>query len=111
LRRCWERAAALDPAAALPLALRAPLQYALALSARTFGPPPLFTMRPPDLTGNDPAPGPFYAGPMRRLIAELVDFDRLNGGAMRVMVLAVDPWRPARRRHSTPGRPDRTGTM
>jgi hypothetical protein len=37
----------LDPAAALPLALRAPLQYALALSARTFGRAPLFTLRPP----------------------------------------------------------------
>jgi hypothetical protein len=46
LRRFWERAAAFDPAA-LPPALRAPLQYALALSARTFGRVPPLTLGPP----------------------------------------------------------------
>ncbi len=90
LARFWDRAAAFDPLAALPSSVRAPAQYMQALSARSFGRTSLFTLRPFDVTGGDPAPGQFDAGPMRRLLAELVDLDRLNSGAMRLSALAVD---------------------
>ena len=90
LARFWKRAAAFDPVAALPSSVRAPAQYMQALSARTFGRATLFTLRPPDVTGGDPAPGQFDADQMRRLLAELVDLDCLNSGAMRMSALAVD---------------------
>ena len=90
LRRFWHQASAFDAATMLPPALRQPLQYAQALSSRLLGRPPLFRLRPPDLSGNESRPGLFDAGPMKALLAELVDLDRLNSGAMRVSVLAVD---------------------
>lgn len=91
LARFWDAVAAFDGAAALlPALLRQPLQYAQALSARSLGHPPLFTLRPPDLAGADPRPGLYDLTPMRQLLAGLIDLDRLNGGALRLSVLAVD---------------------
>lgn len=91
LRRFWDRAAAFDGIDALiPDLARRPLQYAQALGSRLLGRPGLFTLRPPDLTGMDSRPGLFEASAMRSLIAELVDLGRLNGGAMRVSIVAVD---------------------
>ena len=91
LARFWDAVAAFDGAAALlPAPLRQPLQYAQALSTRSLGHPKLFTLRPPDLAGTDPRPGLYDAAPMRQLLAGLIDLDRLNDGAMRLSVLAVD---------------------
>jgi NTE family protein len=90
LRRFWDRAAVFDGVDALiPDLARRPLQYAQALGSRLLGRPGLFTLRP-DLTGADSRPGLFEASAMRRLIAELVDFGRLNGGPMRVSIVTVD---------------------
>ena len=90
LHRFWARASAFDAATQLPALFRQPLQYSQALANRAFGWPPLFTLRPPDLGVGEEWPGLFDTGPMRRLLTELVDFDRLNGGAMRFTVAAVD---------------------
>ena len=35
-------------------------------------------------------PGIFDAQPMRRILAELIDFDRLNAGSVRVSIVTVD---------------------
>ncbi len=91
LRRFWDRAASFDGMDALiPEMARRPLQYAQALGSRLLGRPGLFTLRPPDLTGRDGLPGLFEPSAMRCLLAELVDFGRLNGGPMRVSVVTVD---------------------
>ncbi|MBW4022864.1 MAG: patatin-like phospholipase family protein [Proteobacteria bacterium] len=91
LRRFWDRAAALDGFQNLfPQPMRRPLQYAQALTSRLMGRPGLFTLRPPDLTGADARPGLFDAAAMKRLIAELVDFERVNTGPMRLTVVATD---------------------
>ncbi len=87
----WERASVPDAGAAmLPAPLRAPIQYGQALLSRVFGRVPLFTLRAPDMSGSEPRPGMFDVTPMRTLLSELVDFDRVNGGDIRVSVVAVD---------------------
>jgi NTE family protein len=90
LRRFWHRASAFDATGFLPGPLRLPMQYAHALASKLLGRLPLFTLRPPDPSGGDERPSMFDPGPMRRLLAELIDFDLLNGGEMRVTVVATD---------------------
>jgi NTE family protein len=104
LQRFWSAASTFDFSAAsllpygLPYGLpqgllqglRQPLQYAQALSSRVFGRAALFSLRPPDLSGSDTRPSLFDLRPMRQLLAELVDFARLNSGALRLTVLALD---------------------
>ena len=90
LQRFWDGVAVFDATAALPPAIRGPAQYAQALSSRVLGRPPLFTLRPPDLTGPSPKSSLFDTGPMHRLLCELVDVERLNSGMPRVSVVAVD---------------------
>jgi NTE family protein len=89
LEQFWSRAATFDGGAALlPATMRAPFQYLQAAASRLLGRASLFTLRAPDLSGQ--RPGLFDATPMRGLLNELVDFDRLNGGGIRVSILAVD---------------------
>ncbi|WP_256366958.1 patatin-like phospholipase family protein [Acidisphaera sp. L21] len=91
LEEFWRRASVSDGGASiLPASLRAPVQYGQALVSRMFGRAPLFTMRVPDLTGRNDTPGLFDATPMRRLVAELVDFERVNSGDIRVTVVALN---------------------
>jgi NTE family protein len=90
LRRFWHAAGAFDSAGLLPPALRLPLQYGQALTARLLGRPALFNLRPPDLTGRDPRASLYDAEPMRRLLEELIDVGRLNAGDIRVTVVALD---------------------
>ncbi len=90
LQRFWHSASTFDPTAALPAAMRQPAQYMQAFASRLLGRPPLFTLRLPDLTGSDPRPSVFSVEPMRALVRELVDFDRLNSGEMRVTIVATD---------------------
>ena len=90
LRQFWNEVAAFDATASLPQTVRAPAQYAQALSSRLLGRPALFTLRPPELGGPTPQSSVFSTGPMQRLLTELVDIERLNSGMPRVSVLSVD---------------------
>jgi NTE family protein len=90
LQLFWKRAAVFDASGTFPASFRLPYQYAQSLASKLLGRPPLFNLRPPDLSGSDARPSMFDAGPMRRLLAELVDVDRLNCGEMRVTVTATD---------------------
>ena len=90
LQRFWNEVAAFDATASLPQTVRAPAQYAQALSSRLLGRPTLFTLRPPELGGPTPQSSVFSTSPMQRLLAELVDVGRLNSGMPRVSVLSVD---------------------
>lgn len=57
-----------------------------------FGLPAFFTPRPGALIwpGNMPDPSYYNTGPLRQTLLELVDFDRINGGDVRLTVSAVD---------------------
>jgi NTE family protein len=91
LRRFWDQAASFRGVDAfVPEVFRRPLQMTEALSSRIFGSPGLFSLRAPDLTGADRRPGLFDAGAMRRLLADLIDFGRLDGGPTRLSVMTVD---------------------
>ena len=91
LTQFWSEAESFDFGTRfLPNMMRAPVQYAQASMSRFLGRTSLFTARPPDLTGQDPRPSMFDLGPMRRLVSDSVDFDRLNDGELRVSVLAVN---------------------
>ena len=90
LRRFWREASAFDATGLLPTPLRLPMQYAHALASKLLGRLPLFTLRPPDPSGSDERASMFDPGPMRHLLAELIDFDLLNSGVMRVTVVATD---------------------
>jgi len=88
LRTFWERAA--SPSGPLPLVGSAwyrVAQLSSAMQTRMFGRPSLFVTAMPGL----PQPVALYdAEPMRRTLAELVDFGRIAGGEPRVSVIAVD---------------------
>ena len=64
------------------------MQYTQAAAARLLGRPPLFALAPPDLNGCQSSL--FQVGAMRALVNELVDFQRLNSGDIRVSILTVD---------------------
>ncbi len=91
LQHFWRNASSFDVAASfLPSSMRQPARYAQALASRLLGRPSLFTLRPLDLSGVDERPSMFASEPMRRLLTELVDLDRLNNGEIRLTVTAVD---------------------
>ncbi len=91
LREFWRRSAAQDgPAAWLPEAWRKPFHLTAALRARVVGRPRMYHVRLSELLGGDGNPGLYDAGPMRRTIEELVDFDLLNHGPIRLSVMTVD---------------------
>ncbi len=90
LQRFWNEAAAFDATATLPQTVRAPAQYAQALSSRLLGRPVLFTPRPPEFGSPTPRSSLYDTSPMHRLLSQLVDVERLNSGTPRLSVLAVD---------------------
>ena len=87
LEAFWRRAA--SPPGPVPAAWARPAQLMGALQARLLGRPGLFHTRIPGFGGLRGL-GLYDAGPMRRALVELVDFDRLNGGEIRLSVLALD---------------------
>lgn len=85
LRDFWRRSVQLDFATPwLPSLARAPMTFMGAVGARMFGRPRLFLPR------LGPGPGHFSQAPMRDTLLDLVDWDRLNDGTMRLSALAVD---------------------
>ena len=87
LEAFWRRAASAP--GPVPPAWARPAQLMGALQARLLGRPGLFHTRIPGFGGLR-ALGLYDAAPMRRALVELVDFDRLNGGEIRLSVLALD---------------------
>jgi NTE family protein len=61
-----------------------------ALQTRLAGRPAMFHPRLPNLSGQPERVGMYDVAPMRRTLEELIDFDRLNSGAVRLSVVAVD---------------------
>lgn len=70
----WERAA----------------QWTAALQSRLLGRPAMFHPRLPRLSGTPGLVGLYDRDPMRRLLEDLIDFERLNAGEMRFSAVAVD---------------------
>lgn len=93
LRRFWDGAAS-APAWRPPLLDAGPFRHAYnwmsVFQARVLGSPGLFRLRPGSGLGGHGFPSLYDLEPMRRMIEDLVDFDRLNGGEMRVSVVAAD---------------------
>lgn len=88
LREYWKRAASSGPD--LPGALMRPAQLLRALETRILGRPSMFH---PELLGLFSGPerkGLYDSTPLRKNLLDLVDFGRVNGGAMRVSLTAVD---------------------
>lgn len=97
VREFWRRGVQVSPVASwvpevswVPEAWRKSLHMTAALQARIGGRPLLYHLRLPELLGGDAKPGLYDVGSMRRAIMELVDFDLLNSGAMRLSVMTVD---------------------
>ncbi|HYZ63286.1 MAG TPA: patatin-like phospholipase family protein [Acetobacteraceae bacterium] len=91
VREFWRRAAQMDgPAAWVPDVLRRPIHFTAALQARVLGRPLLYHLRLAELLGGNGRPGLYDRGPMRRALEQLVDFNLLNQGPIRVAMLAVD---------------------
>lgn len=91
MREFWRRGTQLDgPASWVPEGWRKAIHMTAALQARTMGRPALYQPRLSQLTGLTLNPGMYDAAPMRRTIEDLVDFDLLNSGAVRVSVMTVD---------------------
>ncbi len=91
VREFWRRAALADSDASwVPETLRKAVHLGAALQARIIGRPRLFHLRLSELMGGDGDPSLYDRAPMQRVLAELIDFGRLNGGEIRLSVLAVD---------------------
>lgn len=91
VREFWRRGRQLDgPTSWVPESWRKVIHLTAALQARTLGRPSLYHLRASQLMGLEENPGLYDAAPMRRTIEDLVDFDLLNSGAIRVSVMTVD---------------------
>ncbi|CAA9234639.1 MAG: Ferredoxin reductase [uncultured Acetobacteraceae bacterium] len=60
------------------------------LQTLLFGRPGLFRPKPALLVEKGAAPGLYDLGPLRERLPELLDFERLNSGGMRLSVAATD---------------------
>lgn len=96
LREFWRRMS-VDVAPPLPAWLdpmRPAANYAAAMSAMTYGIPDFFTPRfPPPWFATDGADGAlsmYDTAPLRSTLEELVDFDLINRGPVRLSLGAVD---------------------
>lgn len=89
--RRLERLRAFWDAAALPLWLpwARGAQWTAALQTRLLGRPGLFHPQLPTLSGEPGRLGVYDTAPLRRRLLELIDFELLNAGPVRVSVLAV----------------------
>lgn len=91
IREFWRRGAQADAAVSwVPEAWQKPLHMTAALQSRIAGRPLLYHLRLGELMGGIGDPGLYDAGPMRRALTELVDFDRVNDGPVRLSVLTID---------------------
>ena len=97
LRRFWFRSADPDFGTARPGSawsaarlLQAGPRAASALETLGFGRPGLFRPRLPPFSLFSPEAGHLSLDPLRVLLPELVDFDRLNDGTVRLCVTATD---------------------
>ncbi len=97
VREFWRRSASPDGLASwVPDAWRKAVHLSSALETRLLGRPALYHLRAPEFSlipqrpGVAEDPGVYDAAPMRRLLEELVDFDLLNAGPVRVSVMTVD---------------------
>lgn len=91
LREFWRRATQPDGLARwMPEALRVPLHTVAAFRTRVAGRPGLFYPRYAQLFGAGGNPSFYDLGPMRQVLSELVDFGRLNSGAIRLQAMTVD---------------------
>lgn len=85
LREFWRRATKVDLIQPwLPPQARAGVALLGALGSRLLGRPELFQPR------LFPGPGYFTQEPMREVLLELVDWDRLNAGSVRLSLLTVN---------------------
>ncbi len=90
-REFWRRGALEDRGTSwVPDRLRKPMHLTAALQARVAGRPQLYHLRLAELLGGDGNPGLYDRGPMRRTLAELIDFDLLNRGPVRLSLMTVD---------------------
>ena len=85
LRAYWSEAMAPDW---LPWPRAA--QWMGVLQTRLAGRPAMFHPRLPNLSMQPERVGIYDVAPMRRRLEELIDFDRLNSGRIRLSVVAVD---------------------
>jgi NTE family protein len=94
LREFWRRMSVpTSPLAAWFDALRPAANYTAAMSAVAFGVPSFFTPRfpPPWFEADGEGALSFYdTTPLRRTLEDLVDFDLLNNGPVRLSLGAVD---------------------
>lgn len=91
LREYWARASL--PSGPWDIPAR-PMHLLAALQSRLMGRPSVFVPAfaqgvVADLLGTG-IPSLYDFGPLRRTLAELIDFERINGGAMRLSVMTVD---------------------
>ncbi len=99
LHQFWS-SAAFAPTPVSPFWFRPPMtgpmrrayNWAAVLQAHFFGRPRLFQPRPQVAAGmgTDDVPGLYDLSPLREHLTQLVDFDRLNTGEVRVSVMATD---------------------
>lgn len=96
LKEFWKRIS-VNAGPALPALLdsaRPAANYAAAMSALLFGIPPFFSPRmPPPWLAQDGSEGAlsFYdTGPLKATLEDLVDFDLINSGAIRLSLGAVN---------------------
>jgi NTE family protein len=91
LRRFWEKVSSGSVSAPVPNVgnLREIAHVASAFYASAFGVPGFFSPRPSLMAGGDN--GSWYdTGPLRKTLDELVDWDLLNSGKVRLVVSAVN---------------------
>lgn len=93
LRSFWEEVTA--PSAWWPAGLGAALAYwqqqSSAVASLAFGQPGFFAPRPPaEWLAPDPPTSYYDTTPLHRTLEELVDFERINAGTMRLSVGAVE---------------------
>ena len=90
-REFWRRGSQADGGGSwVPDTWRKAMHMASALQARTLGRPNMYHLRLSQLLGVEDNPGLYDAAPMRRTIEDLVDFDLLNSGAVRLSVMTLD---------------------
>jgi NTE family protein len=91
VREFWRRGALEDRATSwVPESVRKTIHLTAALQARLAGRPQLFHLRLFELLGGHGKPGLYGRDPMRRVLDQLIDFDLLNSGAIRVSLMTVD---------------------
>ena len=91
LRAFWDAAAAPGPSLSwLPPEWQRLSRLAQGVTGKVFGRPAMTRLRLDALLDPASSPGLQSLAPLRATLGRLVDLDRLNGGEMRVSLLAVD---------------------